>query len=39
MLEREKETKENGEQGDEIRNINLKSMYGHGDPGMKLPFP
>jgi hypothetical protein len=39
MLEREKETKEYGEQGHEIRHINLKSMDGHGDPAMKLPFP
>jgi hypothetical protein len=38
MLEREQETKENAEQGHEIRHINLKSMYEHGDPGMKLPF-
>jgi hypothetical protein len=39
MLERRKETKENGEQGHEIRNLNLESMYGHViDSCMKLPF-
>lgn len=36
MFERGNETKENGEQGHEIRNINLKSMYRHVDS--KLPF-